>query len=288
MSSYEILEIETLSEFGGRKGVTKIIDTNCNIHYLSNFRKYKDELEEVIATHFMYDLDKSNIELISSNDVIMEKCHAGWGFEPPRKFDSTKASKLIFYDEFFAINNKWYRYFHDNYAQYPSIKIGFGLRTIFDGRKYYVVDNNNNYVIAPGKYDYIDGFNKHGYTRVMVKGKPDSLSNDSGYRCGIVDVYGNIVLPIEYTSIQSFYCGCNNNEIDIWEGGEDIDGEYQSHLYDYKFGILTKQLTPIGSCYNKRYEVFSEESMPDNSNEYSIWDAFEDDEEAAAAADFEW
>ena len=288
MSSYEILEIETLSEFGGRNGVTKIIDSNCDIHYLSNIRMYKEELEEVIATHFMYDLDKRFIELINSNDVIMEKCHAGWGFEPPRKFDSTKASGLMFYDEYFTVNNKWYRHFHDNYAQYPSIKIGFGLRTIFDGRNYYVVDNNNNYVIAPGKYDYIDGFNKHGYTRVMVKEKTNSFSNDSGYRCGIVDVFGNIILPIEYTSIQSFYKGCKNNEIDVWEGGKDINDEYQSELFHYKFGILTKQLTQIGSCFYKRYEAFTDETTSDNSDEYSIWDAFEDNEEAAAAADFEW
>lgn len=288
MFSYEILAIETLPEFAGRNGVTKIIDSNCNIHYLSNLRTYKDELEEAIATHFMYDLNKNIIELLSSKDVIMEKCYAGWGFEPPKNFDTNKASRLIFYDEFFSVNNKWYRHFHDNLAQYPSIKTGFGYRTVFDGNHYYVVDNKNEYIIPPGIYDYIDGFNKHGYTRVMVKGKPNSLSNDSGYRCGIVDVFGNIILPIEYTSIQSFYKDCKNNEIDVWEGGEDVDGEYQSNLYNYKFGILTKQLTLIGSCYYKQYEDLTNETIPDNSNDYSIWDAFEDNEEAAAASDIEW
>jgi hypothetical protein len=222
--------------------------------------------------------------LQDSNKRVLKSYIAAFGFD-----DSAfnKVESIIFYDAYLDLNHKWYRHFSNNLFRYPSIKVGFGLRTIFDGNKYYVVDKNNNYVISPGKYDYIDGFNKHGYTRVMVKGKPNSLPNDCGYRCGIVDVFGNIILPIEYTSIQSFYKGCYN-EIEVWEGGEDVDGEYQSHLYNYKFGILTKQLTPVGSCYYKRYEDYTVETAPDNSDEYSIWDAFEDNEEAAAAADFEW
>ena len=281
----EVIEIDTLPEYCGKKGVTKVITSECNILYYANYKSFQDELNEVGACTYSYDSTKKTLELLDSNNSIMKSYIAAFGFDDSAL---SKVESVIFYDAYLDLNHKWYRHFSNNHLRYPSIKEGFGLRTVFDGNKYYVVDKNNNFVIAPGKYDYIDGFNKHGYTRVMVKGMPNSLPNDCGYRCGIVDVFGNIILPIEYTSIQSFYKGCKYNEINVWEGGEDVDGEYQSHLYNYKFGILTKQLTQIGSCYNKRYEDFTVETTPDNSDEYSIWDAFEDNEEAAAAADFEW
>lgn len=280
----EVIGIDTLHEYCGKKGVTRVITSECNILYYANYKSFQDELNEVGACAYSYDPTPQKMVLQDSNKRVLKSYIAAFGFD-----DSAfnKVESIIFYDAYLDLNHKWYRHFSNNLFRYPSIKVGFGLRTIFDGNKYYVVDKNNNYVISPGKYDYIDGFNKHGYTRVMVKGKPNSLPNDCGYRCGIVDVFGNIILPIEYTSIQSFYKGCYN-EIEVWEGGEDVDGEYQSHLYNYKFGILTKQLTPVGSCYYKRYEDYTVETAPDNSDEYSIWDAFEDNEEAAAAADFEW
>lgn len=58
---------------------------------------------------------------------------------------------------------------------------------------YFVVDRNNNVIVPPGEYGFIDGFTK-GYSRIK--------KND---KWGIIDTKGNVALPPEYDEIWNFY-----------------------------------------------------------------------------------
>ena len=285
MPNIEIIEIHTIPDYAGMKGVTKIINSECGIMHYANFKSFIKELYDVGGSSYRYNNKNGLLEFLDSDKNVLSKYRADYGFRiNGRKIEDIK-DNLFFFDYYFDMTHKWYRVYSDNFVSFPTMKLWSDIRTIFDGHNYYVIDNSGNYVIPPGKYDYIDGF-WNGYARVMLKNKNIESPDDSGYRCGIVDLYGNIILPIEYTCIESFYHH-PKRVISLHEGGLDFQKQWTSFLFHYKYDILSKQLEPIGDCMYGHYVDYTEE-IPDHNDEYTIWDAFEDSEEAAAAADFEW
>ena len=79
----------------------------------------------------------------------------------------------------------------------------------------------------------------------------------------------------------------------VWKGGVVtflIDGVfeefYQERVYRYDFYLETQELVLREDWSNGEYDACDPDYNSDSS--YSIWDAFEDNEEAAAASDFEW
>lgn len=285
MKPLEIIEMQYLSEFAGMSGVTRIIDSECNVRYYANFKSFDKEYYDLGGHNYRFNHKNGILEFIDSKQKVLGKYAAGWGFDFTHLEKPAVIERLFFYDSYYGITNRWYRVYNDKLAEFPSIKVWHTYRTIFDGVNYYVVDNNGNYIIPPGKYDYIDGF-RYGYARVMRKNQYLESPKDSGYRCGIIDTHDNIILPIEYTHIDDFF-SCRTTCLSICEGGLDCDKLWQNSLYFYKFDILTKEKTREGDCYYGCYHDYTKES-PDYSDEYSIWDALDGEAEAAGNIDYEW
>ena len=86
---------------------------------------------------------------------------------------------------------------------------GEGIRTIYINGKWGAVIGKTGYVIVPfGKYDFVDGF-KYGLSRVRKGGyyyiyEADRYKNQKE-KWGIINTWDEIVLPIEYDEVYSFY-----------------------------------------------------------------------------------
>ena len=88
---------------------------------------------------------------------------------------------------------------------YDHICMGHGSE-VFSVEKDYkhaVVNAKNEYVVEPGIYDYIGGFEK-GFARVKIGKEPSNLKNNSN-KWGLINEKGEVVLPVEYNSIWDFY-----------------------------------------------------------------------------------
>ena len=128
-------------------------------------------------------------------------------------------NKLFFCKKFNLNTRFWETYVDGKLIKATSYKEGCGLATILQDDKWAVIDRNNNYIVLPGKYDYIDGFDKCGLARVKLDGKthifdPEKSTRD---RWGIIDTKGNEVLPLEYSEIWSFY-NKNRRTTTVWKG----------------------------------------------------------------------
>ena len=285
----EIIDIKMIPEYAGTNGVIKVISSSCDIRYYANFKTFRKEIHDVDGRSFRF-LDNGLLEILDKNNNVIKKYSSGFGFQSKKIMNTDVIDRLFFYDYYFVLTAKWYRCYNNCMLQFPTaIKTFLNIKTLFDGTSYCVVNDKGKYIIPPGKYAYIDGF-KYGYARAYIKNNVLESDDDTGFRCGIVDMADNVILPIEYTSIEPFFFN-HEVEISVWEGGFDCDGKWQSALFHYKYGILTKKMELIGSCYYGQYEDYTVEEH-DISEQRSTWDtiadAFEDSEEAAAAADFEW
>ena len=68
----------------------------------------------------------------------------------------------------------------------------------------------------------------------------------------------------------------------------DIEGKYTDTLYEYKFGLLTKELKLTGDCYGGYYNDYKiEDNNTDLTDQYTIWDALDGESEAAGNIDWE-
>ena len=88
---------------------------------------------------------------------------------------------------------------------YDHIRFGHGsdVFSVEKDYKHAVVNAKNEYIVEPGIYDYIDGFEK-GYARVKIGKEPSNFKNNSN-QWGLINEKGEVVLPIEYESIWNFY-----------------------------------------------------------------------------------
>lgn len=65
-----------------------------------------------------------------------------------------------------------------------------------------VIDTAGKEFVPFGKYNWIDGYD-HGYTRVVGYQSSDRTNNTTKW--GIINEYGEEVLPVEYDNIWNFY-----------------------------------------------------------------------------------
>lgn len=134
-----------------------------------------------------------------------------------------------------------------------------------DEHKYAVVDENGNYIVPFGTYGWIDDFNRgyaivrksrSGLTQVSKAGKKYWVRSKSG----IIDVSGNLVIPIEFDEIWRLHEGydrmvlyrdSNNKYFDSLfaglqtYGGRPKDG---SVYFDVRDGKIYS--TPSGPLFN--------------------------------------
>lgn len=132
---------------------------------------------------------------------------------------------------------------------------------------YSVIDINKSIIIQKGEYDMINGFT-FGYARVK-----------KGNKCGIIDMDGNIVLPIEYDQVWTFYKRTDLQYTTIQKKGEPDDRFYfftPNHKQPSKPNHLPndreeRHYVEFAGTYAQDYAGFSDED---------IYDAFDGDPEA--------
>lgn len=90
------------------------------------------------------------------------------------------------------------------------------LYTVQDKNLGYAVLNIDGTVVVPyGKYNYIDGFDK-GLARVKI-GNVTNGQKENGNKWGLINENGDVVLPIEYDDMWSFY-GKNRATVRVVKG----------------------------------------------------------------------
>ena len=86
---------------------------------------------------------------------------------------------------------------------------GDGIRSICLNGKWGAVKAKTGKLLVPfGKYDFIDGFN-HGLARVKKRGcyyiNEEDRHKNQKERWGIIDTFDEIILPLEYDAVYSFF-----------------------------------------------------------------------------------
>ena len=109
---------------------------------------------------------------------------------------------LRFYKTWSNEYKKWMPCVWGNLDRSCIVNEGNGIRTVFRNGKYYVDSCNlykREYLVPPGKYDYIDTFDKCGLARVKVNDKIDINDSKKYYaKWGIINKEGKEVIPVEY------------------------------------------------------------------------------------------
>lgn len=156
-----------------------------------------------------------------------------------------------------------------------------------------VIDYSGNIIVPKGKYSKIDGYKfklaKVKKVNTVIHGEDKSEDYYDTY--GIIDINGNEVVECEYDTIYKFYGN------DKWYTTMFKDGRSAKfHLgYWTTFGDISdiewyQYLEERGSIeWKGGNRSFKKESFDDedSNSDYSVWDALEDDPEAAGNIDYE-
>ena len=151
---------------------------------------------------------------------------------------------------------------------------------ILDYNKWRVEDAQGNIIVPPGKYDYIDCFDRCGLARVKKDRKVDFINPDKSTKdmWGIINSKGEEVLEVKYSQIWKFY-NKQRRTAKVFEDYtiEDYDGSIEHNTREYEFNLYTLKLIDIEA---QRYQEEIE-------SRYSIMDALDGCEEAACNIDAE-
>ena len=297
MRSFTILEI--LSEFHGMKDVIKKTFKDGNVIYHTREYPFSYEVTKIGACklnfvdnefgHFMHFFNTNN-ETVG----VYKMTSRLRGFTKEQLAE--QHSKLFFCKMFNPDKGIWEIYVDGTPAKVSSYKEGCGLVTILNEGHYYVVDKDNNYIVQPGKYDFIDGFDKCGLARVKIDGKADIFNPEKTTydRWGVIDTKGEEILPLEYSEIWSFY-NKNRKTTTVWKGDMLTDLEdsnlvdyYQARVYKYDFDLYTHNLFLKEEWSEGNYNCMDSNYYRNQNEEYTIWDALDGELEAAGNIDYVW
>lgn len=210
----KIVKSEILSSFQGEDNVRHIIDDKGMECWLTPEVSFNDVANAVGACKFntIENERKHVLFLFNSDDKEVGRLYLGKKLhgKTPAQIAELKKDLCVF-ESWNLKTNTWVPCVglagNKGHSKETSYKKGCGLTTILKDGHYFVVDKDNNYIVPPGKYDYIDGFDTCGLARVKIDGKADIFAPEkSTYdRWGLIDTEGNEVLPLEYSEIWSFF-----------------------------------------------------------------------------------
>jgi hypothetical protein len=276
---------EYLSEYNGMKDVIKTTHTNGSVVYHTMESPFVDLANSLGACKLNYADNEFGFYLHlfnSSNETVgvYKMTPRLRGFTQQQLADQYR--KLFWCKRFNQHTKFWETYVDGRLFKADIYKEGCGFATILKEDKWSVIDRNNNYVVPPGKYDYIDGFDKCGLARVKINGKthifdPEKSTRD---RWGIIDTKGNEVLPLVYSEIWNFY-NKGLKSTTVYEGDEE-DGEYIIRSIKYRFEFDKRRLVDVEA------EELERTRMANLEYNYSIWDALDGEPEAVGNIDYEW
>ena len=287
---------EILPEFKGMKDVIKKTHTDGTVLYHTHEYPFTDEAWargacklNVVDNEFGHYMHLFN----SKNETVgVYKMTSRLRGLTIQQLAEQKA-KLFCCKMFNQEKDIWETYVDGTPAKVSSYKEGCGLATILNDGHYYVVDKENNYIVPPGRYDYIDGFDKCGLARVKIDEKVDFIdpSKSTKDRWGIIDTKGNEVLPLVYSEILNFY-NKNRTYARLSIGGLDEDGDYCKICEEYIFILPSKdypngRLKGPGEWFGNHFSTYDEIEQSNIDYNYSAWDALEDEPEAAGNIDYE-
>lgn len=281
---------ELLDQFEGKQNVTHVIGDNGEESWLTQETSFVNEAFAKGAT--ILDIHKKNPILLLFNDDDK----AVGRYYMTKKLQGQTPSQIVAQKENLYFFESWY---FEKRCWIPCVgildnSVNRNPQVILKDGYYSVVDKAGNIIVPPGKYGYIDFFDTHGLARVKINGGVYLANPEISIKekWGIIDTKGTEVLPVIYTEVWKFY-GKNLKRTKVWKGGVVtflIDGVfeefYQERVYRYDFYLETQELVLREDWSNGEYDACDPDYNSDSS--YSIWDAFEDNEEAAAASDFEW
>ena len=295
-----VAKTEILPHFQGKDDVRHIIASNGSESFLSKKRRFRDEVYYVGACKLntVENETKHVLFLFNNEDEEVGRYYLGKELQgkSPAQLVEIK-NDLSFFDCWNPDSNKWVPCvgLESVSTATTSFKRGCGLTTYVKNGKWYVVDENDNYVVPPGRYDYIDGFDKCGLARVRIGGKTDiaNPSSSTRDRWGIIDTKGNEILPVIYTEIWSFY-NKNRETTKVWKGDTvafmidgEIQDEYQDKVYRYDFNLYSHELIIKEDWSEGNYNRLDPNYNWDPSDQYSVWDALDGEPEAAGNIDLE-
>jgi hypothetical protein len=283
---------EILPEFKGMKDVIKKTHTDGTVLYHTHEYPFTDEAWargacklNVVDNEFGHYMHLFN----SKNETVgvykMTSRLRGFTIQQLAE----QKAKLFCCKMFNQEKDIWETYVDGTPAKVSSYKEGCGLATILNDGHYYVVDKENNYIVPPGRYDYIDGFDKCGLARVKIDEKVDFIdpSKSTKDRLGIIDIDGKEVLPLVYSEIWGFY-NKDRRTTKVVELEHKISGDGDPYIIKtiYEFRLFSKKLVETGYWINDEYF----EAIDDNdlSDQYSIWDALDGEPDVAGNIDYEW
>ncbi len=276
---------EYLSEYNGLKDVIKTTYTNGAYVYHTMESPFVDLANSLGACKLNYvdNVFGFYLHLFNSKNEpvgVYKMTPRLHGFTQQQLADQSR--RLFWCKRFNQHTNIWETYVDGRLVKADIYKEGRGLATILKDDKWSVIDRNHNYVVPPGKYDYIDGFDKCGLARVKIKGKthlfdPEKSTRD---RWGIIDTEGNEVLPLIYSEIWNFY-NKGRNSTKVYKGEEE-DGEYIVRFFEYRFEFDKRRLIDVEA------EELERTRMANLEYNYSVWDALDGEPEAAGNIDYEW
>ena len=295
---------EIIESFQGKENVRHIVSDNGSESWSTQRRSFGDEayakgackLNTVEDEH----KNKHLLFLFNSKDEEVGRYYLGKPLQgrSPSELVEIKAN-LEFFDSWNPESKSWVPCVglsnkNNHLAKVYSCKEGCGLTTILKDGHYYVVDKDNNYIVQPGKYDYIDGFDKCGIARVKIDGKVDIFNpQKTTYdRWGLIDTKGEEILPLEYSEIWSFY-NKDRTFTSVFCDGFDEDDNYIKRMEEYHFTLPCKdypkgKMRGPGEWFGNHFQTYEGIDSSNVDYNYSVWDALDGEPEAAGNIDYEW
>lgn len=165
-------------------------------------------------------------------------------------------------------------------CEYDGISISDDQKyiTLRDSVKgYTLIDRNGNTIIPYGKYDYMDGAD-HGLVRVKLYTGVDDNQLPK-YKWGIVDIAGNVVLPMIYSNIWNFHGKKRmSTRVEIDGHSENINFSSLMHVDNVSSMEAYEPYDEYGTHYGEFEGSYAQDVM--GYSDDVINDAFEGDPDA--------
>jgi hypothetical protein len=239
-----IISERILPEFMGEKDVIMRFMDDGNKYYVTKSNS-ADEIILKLGVHKFEVKENDKKHVLFLYDCVSKMVGSYYMSKGMHGFTAqeiiAQRDVLRFYKTWSNEYKKWMPCVWGNLDRNCVVNECYGIRTVFKNGKYYVDSRNlykKEYLVPPGKYDYIDTFDKCGLARVRVNSKIDTNNskNSTCAKWGIIDSEGKEVLPVEYIRIIDF---CNKKrKVTILSKYENCISEKGFHMIrEYIFDL---------------------------------------------------
>lgn len=248
----KIISERILPEFMGEKDVIMRFMDDGKIYYITKSNS-ADEIILKLGVHQFVVKEDDKKHVLFLYDCVSRIVGSFYMSKGMYGFTSqeiiAQRDVLRFFKTWSNEYKKWMPCVWGNLDRNCIVNARNGIRTVFRNGKYYV-DNRNlykkNYLVPPGKYDYIDTFDS-GLARVKKNGKIDiNDSNNNVYaKWGIINSEGEELIPVEYIRIIDF---CNK------ERKITILSKYENCISEKGFQMIREYILDLDT-YRRSYKI---------------------------------